>query len=185
MATLSRRHLEYDPACKRRRGGNGTGISSTSAIPSGALSQSTAADAIISGRKRKTIASSLPSRRSPRLHSEQSAAGNNEEAQPESNTQSDQDTGQSPPPSQLAASQRPYRIQLSRAKRKLHGAGSRELGSFYFLQMLTAFLQFIGKQYSATGQDQVIFFETNDLVSTKDWKAVSAALDRNQPTTKL
>jgi hypothetical protein len=55
-------------------------------------------------------------------------------------------------------------------------------GSLYFLQMFTAFLQFIGKQYSATGQDQVIVFETKDLVSTQDWKAVSAALDRNQPT---
>ncbi len=54
----------------------------------------------------------------------------------------------------------------SRAKRRLHGAGSRELGSLCFLQMLTAFLQFIGKHYSATGQDQVTFFETNDLVST-------------------
>ena len=32
---------------------------------------------------------------------------------------------------------------------------------------------------------QVIFFETSDLVSTRDWKAVSAALDRNQPTTKF
>ena len=41
--------------------------------------------------------------------------------------------------------------------------------------------------YSATGQDhwQLIFFETKDRVSTKDWKAVSAALDRNQPTTKF
>jgi hypothetical protein len=84
----------------------------------------------------------------------------------------------------LAASQRPYRIQLSRAKRKLHG-GSREKGSLYVVQMLSAFLQFIGKQYSATGQDQVIVFETSDLVSTRDWKAPSAALDRNQPTTKF
>ncbi len=39
----------------------------------------------------------------------------------------------------------------------------------------------MGEQYAATGQDQVIFFETNGQVSTKDsdWK-VSAALDRNQ-----
>jgi hypothetical protein len=51
--------------------------------------------------------------------------------------------------------------------------------------MFTAYLQFLGKQYSATGQDQLIFFETKDLVSTRNWKAVSAALDRNQPTTKL
>ncbi len=49
--------------------------------------------------------------------------------------------------------------------------------------MFTAFLQFIGKQYSVT--DQVIFFETSDLVSTRDWEAASEALDRNQPTTKF
>ena len=55
----------------------------------------------------------------------------------------------------------------------------------YFLQMFAAYMQFIGRQYSATGQDPVIFFETKDLVSTRDWKAVPAALDRNQPTTKF
>jgi hypothetical protein len=98
------------------------------------------------------------------------------------------EAGQPPPPSQLAASQRPYRIQLrvSRAKRKLHGE-AREKGALFFLQMLTAYLQFLGKQYSATGQDQLICFETKDLlvVSTRNcqWKAVSAALDRNQPRT--
>jgi hypothetical protein len=69
------------------------------------------------------------------------------------------ETGQPPPPSQLAASQRPYRIQLSRAKRKLHG-DAREKGALYVLQMFTAYLQFLGNQYSATGQDQIIFFET-------------------------
>jgi hypothetical protein len=53
------------------------------------------------------------------------------------------------------------------------------------LQMFAAYLQFIGRQYSTTEQDPVIFFETKDLVFTRDWKAVSAALDRNQPTTKF
>ncbi len=100
--------------------------------------------------------------------------------------QSDQVTGQPPPPSPLAASQRPYRIQLSRVKRNLHGAGPRAIGSesLSILQTFTAFLQFIG-EHSATGQDQLVFFETDDRMSTKDWKAVSAALDRNQPTTKF
>jgi hypothetical protein len=54
---------------------------------------------------------------SPRLHSEQSTPGNDGSTQMAFNTQSDQDTRQPPPPSPLAASQRPYRIQLSRAKR--------------------------------------------------------------------
>jgi hypothetical protein len=108
------------------------------------------------------------------------------DSRPESDAQSDQETGQPPPPSQLAAShwQRPYRTQLSRAKRKLHG-DAREKGSLYFLQMRTAFLQILGKQYSTTRQDQVTFLETNDLVPTRDWKAASAALDRNQPTTRF
>ena len=154
--------------------------SSRGPMASSALSQSTPSGTTVSGRKRKMIVSSLPSRRSPRLHTEQSTPGNDEGGQPTSNAQIDQDTRRSLPPSPLAASQRPYRIQLSRAKRKLHGAGSRERGSLCFLQWFAAFLQFTGKQYSTTGQDQVIFFETNDQLSTKAWKAVSAALDRNQ-----
>ena len=127
---------------------------------------------------------SVPSRRSPRLQSEPPTLVATGNPRSESEAQSDLDLGQPPPPSQLAASQRPYRIPLSRAKRILHG-DAREKGALYFLHLFTAYLQFLGKQYSATGQDQVIFFETDDLVPTRDWKAVSAALDRNQPTTKL
>jgi hypothetical protein len=99
--------------------------------------------------------------------------------------QSDQVTGQPPPPSPLAASQRPFRIQLSRAKRNLHGAGPHAIGSLFFLQIVTTFLQFIGEHYSAVGQDQLVIFETNDRMSTAKWKAVPSALDRNQPTTKF
>jgi hypothetical protein len=33
---------------------------------------------------------------------------------------------------------------------------------------ITAYLQFLGKQYSASGQDPLIFFETKDLVSTRN-----------------
>ena len=54
-----------------------------------------------------------------------------------------------------------------------------------FCRFFTTFLQSIGEQYSATRQDQVIFFETDDsdLLPTKGWKAIPSALDRNQPTT--
>ena len=44
---------------------------------------------------------------------------------------------------------------------------------------------------SGKDQPEIIFFETNfngklkDRMSTGDWKAASAALDRNQPTTKF
>jgi hypothetical protein len=124
-------------------------------------------------------------RRSPRLSSEHSAPGSGKGAQPELDSQSDQVTGQPPPPSLLAASQRPFRIQPSRAKRNLHGAGPRAIGSLSILQTFTAFLQFIGKHTSAAGQDQFVFFETNDRMPTKEWKAVSPALDKNQPTTKF
>ena len=170
---------------KRRRRGHDVGTANTFSLSQDSLPSSAPPDAPTTGRKRKTIDPSLPVRRSPRLYSEQSAPGNGRGAQPELDTQSDQVPGQPPPPSPLAASQRPFRKQLSRARRNLHGAGPRATGSLFFLQIFTSFLQFIGEHYSAHGQDQIIFFGTNDLRSTKDWKAVSAALDRNQPTTRL
>ncbi len=76
-------------------------------------------------------------------------------------------------------------VQLSRAKRNLHGANPHAIGSLSLLQTFTLFLQFIGEHYSAAGQDQLIFFEDNTRMSTKKWKAVSSALDRNQPTTRF
>ena len=148
------------------------------------LSQATSTNELGSGRKRRLAPLSVPSRRSPRLQSEPPTLATTGHPRTEPDAQSDLDSRQPPPPSQLAASQRPFRIPLSRAKRILHGDG-RKRGALYFLHLFTAYLQFLGKQYSATGQDQVIFFETDDLMSTRDWKAVSAALDRNQPTTKL
>jgi hypothetical protein len=46
---------------------------------------------------------------------------------------------------------------------------ARAIGSLSILQTVTAFLQFIAEHYSAAGQDQLVFFETNDRMSTKDW----------------
>ena len=169
-------------ARKRRCRDKTEGPASTSQDPQ-ALLGNTLTNAAPTGRKRKSHEPSAPIRRSSRLSSEQSTPGRGTGVPPEFITQSDQVTGQPPPPSPLAASQRPFRIQLSRAKRNLHGAGPRAIGSLYFLQIFTAFLQSIGEQYSATGQDQVIFFETDDQMPTKGWKAISSALDRNQPTT--
>ncbi len=40
------------------------------------------------------------------------------------------------------------------------------IGSLSLLQIFTAFLQFIGEHYSAAGQDQLVFFETNDRTSS-------------------
>jgi hypothetical protein len=130
-----------------------------------------------SGRKRKSEPSA-PVRKSARLGAEHLAPGTG--TLPEPDTRSDQVNGQ--PPSPLAASQRPYRVQLSRARRTLHGSGPRT-GLLYFLQIFTNYLQFLGEHYPATGQDPVIFLETDDLMPTKGWKAVASALDRNQPTT--
>ena len=168
---------------KRRRGGNGRAMAHTRELSDGTSSQFIPTEGIVSGRKRRPAALSLPSRRSPRLHLEQSTPAIRE-GRREADAQPDLEPAQPPPPSQLAAAQRPYRIQLSRARRRLHG-GLQEQGMLYFLQMFTAYMQFIGRQYSTTEQDPVIFFETKDLMSTRDWKAVPAALDRNQPTTKF
>jgi hypothetical protein len=92
---------------------------------------------------------------------------------------------QSPPPSPLAASQRPFRPKLSRAKQKfkLHGASHR-FGLLKYLQIFIHYLQCMGEQYSANGQRHVIYFHTDDMASTRDWKAISPALDTgiNQPT---
>jgi hypothetical protein len=170
---------------KRRRKSPNNGTASSSQNSREALLLSAPANATVTGRKRSAPDPSLPIRRSPRLSSEHSAPGSGKCAQPELDRRSDQVTGQPPPPSPLAASQRPYRIQLSRAKRNLHGAGPHAIDSLSLLQTFTFFLQFIGEHYSATGQDQLIFFEDTDRMSTKKWRAVSSALDRNQPTTQF
>ena len=88
---------------------------------------------------------------------------------------------QPPPPSPLAASQRSIRPKLSRARRQLNGASHR-FGLLHYLQIFIQYLQCIGEQYSATGQRQVIYFRTDDMASTRDWKAIPPALDNNQPT---
>ena len=73
-------------------------------------------------------------------------------------------------------SQRVFRPKLSGAQRQLHGANHR-FGLIHYLQIFISYLQCIGKQYSATGQSLVIYFFTDDMASTKDWKAVPAELD--------
>ena len=123
---------------KRRCRNKAEGPASTSpsqdpqalALPVSTIASENAAP---TGRKRKSSEPSAPIRRSPRLSNEQSTPGRGTGVLPEFVTQSDQVTGhwQPPPPSPLAASQRPYRIQLSRAKRNLHGAGPRA-GSVLF-----------------------------------------------------
>ena len=132
------------------------------------------------GRKRGSSNPAAPIRKSPRLNADKLAPGGGPGAPPELGIGSDQVIDQ--PPSPLAASQRPFRTQLSRARRALHGTGTRT-GMLYFLQMFTTYLQFLGEHYTAKGQDPVIFFETDDRKPTKGWKAVPSALDRNQPTT--
>jgi hypothetical protein len=93
---------------------------------------------------------------------------------PESRVIRDLAAEQPPPPSPLAASQRQFRPKLSRAQRKLYGASHR-FGLIY-LQILTSYLQCIREEYFATGQSRVIYFSTNDMAPTRDWKAIPAAL---------
>jgi hypothetical protein len=85
-----------------------------------------------------------------------------------------------PPPSPLAASQRTGRPKLSRARRKLIGATHR-FGLLKYPQIFIHYLQCIGEQYSATGQSRVIYFSIDDMASIRDWKAIPATLDIDQP----
>ena len=147
---------------KRRCKGNDGGMVGTSQDPH---TPPVTALAPRAGRKRRTLDSSVPIRKSPRLNTEQQAPERGTDVPQEFGTGSVQVTGQ--PPSPLAAAQRPYRIQLSRAKRALHGASPRA-GLLYFLQTFATYLQFLGEHYPATGQDPVIFFETDDRKPTKE-----------------
>jgi hypothetical protein len=107
---------------RRRSKGEGTATSSQNSREAWPLPVSAPANATATDRKRSALDPSLPImiRRSPRLSSEQSAPGtrSGKGAQPGLDIQSDQVTGQPPPPSPLAASQRlgPYRIRLSRLR---------------------------------------------------------------------
>jgi hypothetical protein len=58
------------PPSKRRRGGNGTATGHALGSPEDALPQATSLDGTGTGRKRKSVALSVPSRRSPRLQLE-------------------------------------------------------------------------------------------------------------------
>ena len=180
VPTKARPRLGVSKRRRKSTDGGMAGASQDSHTPSGtALTNAPRA-----GRKRSTLDSSAPIRKSPRLNTEQLAPGRGTDAPPEFGAGSDQVTGQ--PPSPLAASQRPYRIQLSRAKRTLHAGGTGPCtGLLYFPQTFTTYLQFLGEHYPAKGQDPVIFkfFETDDRKPTKGWKAVPSAIDRNQPTT--
>ena len=82
--------------------------------------------------------------------------------------------------SPLAGSQRSCRPRLARARRRLIGASHR-VGLLQYLQIFIHYLQCIGEQYSANGQRQVVYVHTDDMASTRDWKAMPPALDTNQP----
>ena len=124
---------------KRRCNGNDGVMASTSQDPH---TPPVTALAPRAGRKRRTLDSSVPIRKSPRLNTEQQAPERGTDVPQEFGTGSVQVTGQ--PPSPLAAAQRPYRIQLSRAKGALHGASPRA-GLLYFLQIFATYLQFLGE----------------------------------------
>jgi hypothetical protein len=92
---------------------------------------------------------------------------------------------QSPPPSLLAASRRPCRPLLSRARRKLSGASHRfrsvtEPADLYSL--FAVFWRTIFCQWAETGClfcPRKFHWHTDDMTSTRDWKAIPPALDIN------
>ena len=88
---------------------------------------------------------------------------------------------QLPPPSPLAESQRPYRKQISRAYRQLHGSGS-HAGLLFSLTILTLYLQRLGVNNPDTGQDHVIYFRTRDMDHKRRWLEMPADIDCAQPS---
>ena len=88
---------------------------------------------------------------------------------------------QLPPPSPLAASQRPFRKQISRAYRKLYGSGS-HAGLLFSLGILTLYLQRLGGHNPDTGQDHVIYFRTRDMDHKRRWLGMPADIDCAQPS---
>jgi hypothetical protein len=110
-------------------------------------------------------------------------------------TEMDQVTGQPPPPLWHCHWLHPSDLidrtsKLSRAQRKLNGASHwhrfglpviRRPAGRRNMQIFTSNLQCLGEQYSAsaTRQSPAIYFSTDDMASTRDWKAAPAALDLN------
>jgi hypothetical protein len=80
----------------------------------------------------------------------------------------------------MAASQRPLRLKLSRARRRLH-RGSARFGLLHYLPIFPSSKQFLGEQYCAAEQDQVVYFCTSDMVPTRGLKAIHQHLTLPNP----
>ena len=135
-------------------------------------------------RKRQATLDTVgPNRRSPRLSvpSEQPMNTGMGTAPVGVGTIEDPVGNQLPPPSPLAASQRPFRKQISRAYRKLYGSGS-HAGLLFSLGILTLYLQRLGGHNPDTGQDHVIYFRTRDMDHRRRWLEMPADIDCNQPS---
>jgi len=199
LAEVDRQEPTLEPGSKRPRSGATIDDQDIGAVP--LITESPPADQSTHKRsKRKCMTQperpSLPIRRSARLirtppvtdgaapvsDSETEAPHTHLLTTPrEKRVKRDLAAEQPPPPSPLAASQRQFRPKLSRAHRALYGADHRT-GLIGYLRIFIIYLQCIGEQYTATGQSRVIYFHTDDMVSTRDWKDIPAALDIRQPT---
>jgi hypothetical protein len=83
---------------------------------------------------------------------------------------------QPPPPSPSAASQRQFSTLYAVRRQSPVRSHSQPV-------VFASYSRCIGEQYAATGQSRVISFRTDDMASTRDWKAMPTALDSiNQPT---
>jgi hypothetical protein len=198
LAEADRHELTLETGSKRPRRSTTTDVQVTGAIHMEATEPHPADQSATqrSKRERTTQCLSLPTRRSARLtptppdtDGAASVSDRGMEAPHthlpttprEKRVKRDLAAEQPPPPSPLAASQRQFRPKLSRAQRILYGASHR-FGLLSYLQILITYLQCIGEQYSATGQSRVIYFRTDDMLSTRDWKDIPTALDIRQPT---
>ena len=198
LAEADRHELTLETGSKRPRRSTTMDVQVTGAIHMEATEPHPADQSATqrSKRERTTQCLSLPTRRSARLtptppdtDGAASVSDRGMEAPHthlpttprEKRVKRDLAAEQPPPPSPLAASQRQFRPKLSRAQRKLYGASHR-FGLLSYLQIFITYLQCIGEQYTATGQSRVIYFRTDDMLSTRDWKDIPAALDIRQPT---
>ena len=139
----------------------------------------------VRGRRKRqaTLDTVGPNRRSPRLSAplEQPMDTEVDAAPVGVGTTEDPVGNQLPPPSPLAESQRPYRKQISRAYRQLHGSGS-HAGLLFSLTILTLYLQRLGVNNPDTGQDHVIYFRTRDMDPKRRWLEMPADIDCAQPS---
>jgi len=117
-------------------------------------------------KRRLAATQSVPLRRSPRS---QPTPVTTSSAAPEDEA-----------PSQLAASHRNLRPQLSLAFRRLYGTAQHK-GILACLAMLKLYCECLGTTWTGnSARDPVVFFKTADMADTSKWQRIPAEFDKTQ-----